>query len=199
MNHQLNYGAGLFFAFIMVAVAFCLFTSRNYDASNAQVAGKLQEARMFAYADLHELFTTADTGNYLIVDLRNAEAFLDGHLPGAVNVPMHELLDRSHRRLLRGRHKLLLYSGREELTVAAQALLFGQGFENVMVIPGNYKSIAAYALENFEPAFAFHTDDKARFDYPRFMNVKPVSPTRDAPMRPEIPRVEDSTPVAGGC
>ncbi len=199
MNQQLNYGVGLFFAFIMVAVAFCLFTSRNYDASNAQVAGKLEETRVFTYVDLHGLFTTADTGNYLIVDLRHAEAFLDGHLPGAVNVPLPELLDRTHRRLLRGRHDLLLYSNREDLTVAAQALLFGQGFENVWVIPGNYESITAYALEHFEPAFAFHTDDKARFDYPRFMSVKPVSPARDAPMRPEIPQVEDSTPVAGGC
>lgn len=199
MNQELNYGAGLFFAFIMVAVAFCLFTSRNYDASNAQVAGKLEETRIFPYADLHGLFATADTGNYLIIDIRDAESFLEGHLPGAVNVPMPELLDRQHRRLLRGRHDLLLYSNREDLTVAAQALLFGQGFENVRVIPGNYVSITAHALEDFEPAFAFHTDDKARFDYPRFMSVEPVSPARDAPIRPEIPQVEDSTPVAGGC
>lgn len=195
----LNYSVILFFAFIMLSVGFCQLTSRNYDASNAQVVHHLKDNSFIAYAEINQILTGDKVEDFLIVDLRQADVFEKGHLPGAVNIPMNELLNRQHRSKLNAARQILLYANEQHLALAAQVLLTSQGYDQAKVIPGSYESIRQFALDDFQPAKAFYNDDKARFDYPRFMSVKAVQPAQQSPARPEVPQVEDSTPVAGGC
>ncbi len=196
---QLNHSALFFFAFIMVAVAFCQLTAKNYGASNKQVAQIISDDGAISYAGLHAILSADQTNGYLIVDLRPEQEFRAGHIPGAINIPHDQLLKRKHQRTFKRANEILLYSDQEHLSVAASITLMGQAHENVRVIPGNFQTIKQFVIEVFAPAHAHHNDDKARFDYPRFMNVKPVTPARETPIRPGIPQVEDSTPVAGGC
>lgn len=196
---QLNHSALFFFAFIMVAVAFCQLTAKNYGASNKHVAQIISDGGTVSYAGLHAILSADQTNGYLIVDLRPEKEFNNGHLPGAVNIPHDRLLKRKHQRTIKRAEDILLYSDHEHLTVAAWVTLIGQGHDNIHMIPGNYKTIKQFVIDDFTPAHAHHNNDKARFDFPRFMNVKPVTPARETPLRPGIPQVEDSTPVAGGC
>jgi 3-mercaptopyruvate sulfurtransferase SseA len=53
----------------------------------AQVAGEAAVPRM-SVADLKK---AVDAGQVLIVDVRDTQSFTDGHLPGAVNMPLDEL------------------------------------------------------------------------------------------------------------
>ncbi len=198
-NQQLNTAATLFFAVIMAAVAFCVITCSGYEVSNLSTAKNIAGSAYFDYAELNILLSSAETLDYLLVDLRCNEEFMHSHIPGAINIPYSELLDRNHLRKLRDRSQVLLYSDAEHITAAAQVILVGQGIDNIRMIPGGFNSIRQYVLEDFDPARAFYSEDKARFDYRRFMDVRTVSPSHAAPTIPGIPTVEDSPPLAGGC
>ncbi len=178
INQQLNYGAALFFAIIILAVGFCQITSRKYDASNAQVAGRLHETALFSYADLHRILTVDESNDFIIIDLRPSPSYDAGHIPGAISIPKEALLDRNHHRTLKSSKTLLLYAEREHYAVAAQALLFSMGHEEVRVIPGSFETITENVLEDFNPRNAFYSSDKARFDFPRFMSVQAIQPTK---------------------
>lgn len=199
MNNQLNTAATLFFAVIMAAVAFCVITCSGYEVSNASTAKNIAGSAHFDYAELNILLRNGEGQDYLLVDLRNTEEYEQGHVPGAINIPYSELLDRNHLRKLRNGARVLLYSDAEHITAAAQVILVGQGVENIRMIPGGFNSIRQYVLEGFNPTRAFYSEDKARFDFPRFMDVRAVGPSHAAPAIPGIPVVEDNPAVAGGC
>ncbi len=196
---QLNHSAIFLFMFIMLSVAFCQLTAKNYGASNRGVAEQISDGGSISYTGLHTMLSAGQTNDYLIVDLRTEQEFSNGSIPGAVNIPQDQLLQRKHQKSLNRAREILLYSDQEHLTVAAWITLLGQGHDNVRVIPGSFQTIKQYVIDVFEPAHAHHSDDKARFDYPRFMSVNPVTPARETSVRPGIPQVEDSTPVSGGC
>lgn len=169
---QLNQSALVLFIFIMLAVAFCQFTAKNYGASNRQVAEQISEEGAISYASLHAILTSDQTNQYLVVDLRSEQEFHKGHIPGAVNIPHDQLLKRKHQRTLKRADNTLLYSDYEHLTIAAWVTILGQGHKNVRIIPGNYQSIKKYVIDDFAPTRAHHNEDKARFDYPRFMSMR---------------------------
>ena len=57
----------------------------------AQVADEAAVPRM-SVADLKK---AVDTGQVLVVDVRDARSFTDGHIPGAINVPLADLQARA--------------------------------------------------------------------------------------------------------
>jgi rhodanese-related sulfurtransferase len=198
-NQQLNIIAILFFAVIVVAVAFCVITSKDYKVSNARLTENIQSKSFFNYAQLNTLLNSGEASEYLLVDLRTSEDYLKEHLPGAINIPYDELLERNHQKTISEKPHVLLYSEAEHTTAAAQFLLMGQGINNVLMIPGDFNSISQYVIEDYSPARAFYSEDKARFDYRRFMDVRATGPSHESPSTPAIPEVEDSPPVVGGC
>ncbi len=199
MNHStLNNGSILFFAIIMVALASSFVVSRKYGASNRQVAEQLQSG-FFSYEDLYVLHASGKLeDDYLLVDLRSEDAYLEGHLPGAVNIPSLLLAKRSERKALRTRVPILLYADQEHMAVAAQALLLGLGYEQILVIPGNYHTIKAFVFDDFDPSRAFFREDKARWDHQRFM---PLGNREEEGMQtvPVLPAAQETTTVIGGC
>lgn len=59
---------------------------------------------------LAEAIDRRDRGEAVIVDVRSPGAFAESHIPGAINVPIDELAERSGE--LRSLHKLpILYCG----------------------------------------------------------------------------------------
>ncbi len=196
-NPTLNNSAVLLFAFLMISVAFCAFTSRDYGASNRQVIRAVADNGHISYERLYHLHHEGRLQDYLLVDLRSPAQFAAGHLNGAVNVPLDELLERTHRRTLRSKQPILLYAGSEHLAVAAQMLLLGQGKESVGVIPGNYATISSFLADDFEPSRAFYSEDKARWDHQRFMPIsKDGQADKPAPVRVEE---QHSDLIIGGC
>ncbi len=199
INQQLNYSAALFFAIIVLAVAFCQVTSKRYGASNARVAEMLSDKPYFSYADLHQVISTDTKDQFLIVDLRSTISFKKDHLPGAINIPEEDLLNRNHRRTLKDKKPVLLYAAQEHRAVAAQALLLGMGYEDVRIIPGSFETIRENVLEGFNPHNAFYSSDKARFDFPRYMSVQAIQSEGESRAAPLMPDAPEPNAIPGGC
>lgn len=56
--------------------------------------GRIDHLASYPVADFEALAESASSANRQIVDVRRADEFATGHLAGAVNIPLHELLDR---------------------------------------------------------------------------------------------------------
>ncbi len=197
-NSTLNNGTILFFAIIMLALAFGFIVSRKYGASNRQVVKQLH-GDFFSYENLYALYASDKLADdYLVVDLRSAKAYLKGHLPGAINIPSERLTERQERKPLRTKKPILLYADKEHMAVAAQTLLFGLGYENIRVIPGSYHTIKEFVIDGFDPSKAFFSEDKARWDHQRFMPLGSREKEKGK-TTPELPSADEVSPVIGGC
>lgn len=205
-SQNLNNISILFFSFVAIIVVINLFTNNNYGRSNLEVVKMLEDNEyMFNYHELHAAIT-GQTDKYLLIDLRTKAEFEAGHIPGAANIPFDELLDSRNIRTLRksGEKTPVLYAGAEARAQTARLLLLAKGLNSdIRVMGGNYNTAVEYALETFKPAFAAYKDEKARFDYRRYMQASPTGQPEQRRGQPAgiIPAInqQQTTAVAGGC
>lgn len=204
-NKTLNYGALLFFVVIIIGLLFNYFTAKNYDTSNQAVVKQFEDNEfMLDYYKLNLLVNMENHGNYRFFDLRPEADFRIDHLPGAINIPFEILLKSHNLRNIKNHsktHTPVLYASEEAMAQTARMLLLGKGHENIMVMSGNFETAQKYVIENFRPEKAFYRDEKARFDYPRFMQTtKAPKESRADDKNQIIPEVKTETiTVEGGC
>ena len=53
--------------------------------------------RSYRVADFADLAAEIDTADLTVLDVRRADEYDDGHIPGAINIPLHELPGRTRR------------------------------------------------------------------------------------------------------
>ena len=204
INNNLNNISILFFSFVAIVVVINLFTTNNYGRANQQVVKLLEgEDHIFDYFQLHRIITE-QTGDYILIDLRTEDEFEMGHLPGAINLAFGDLLDSRNLRMLRRLNEQtpVLYADTEARAQSARMLLLSKGLEpRVKVMGGNYATAVKFALDTFNPAFAAYKDEKARFDYRRFMQTGTTQETRRSEQPAGIiPAVQEVTvSIQGGC
>ena len=203
-NQNLNNISILFFSFVAIIVIINLFTNNNYGRSNHEVVKMLDATEyIFNYQELH---AALNSNEFLLIDLRTEEEFNAGHIPGAINIPFDQLLDSRNIRTIRRSNKKapVLYAGKEARAQTARMLLLAKGLKtDIRVMGGNYDTAVKYVLETFQPAFAAYKDEKARFDYRRFMQASPTGHPERQREQPAgiIPALnqQQTTAVAGGC
>ncbi|MEE4176735.1 MAG: rhodanese-like domain-containing protein [Bacteroides sp.] len=187
-NKTLNNGAFLFFAILLAGLAANFIFSSNYKLNNRQVMEKFDGQEYFMnYAQLHDAISDGQASDFLFIDLRDEQAFAEDQIPGAVNIPFEKLLKKKNIRKIRkaGKKTPVLYAGEEATAQKARMLLLARGVKEAMVLGGSFEMARKYAIDHFDPAHAFFKDEKARFDYLRFMQTSPGSEeiTRPAWMR----------------
>ncbi|HXD76842.1 MAG TPA: rhodanese-like domain-containing protein [Puia sp.] len=79
--------------------------------------------------------------NLLVLDVRRETEFADGHVKGAVNIPLHELTDPGSMSSLEERFNIYLHCGGGYRSVIAASLLKRQGIHNLRNVTGGWKSI----------------------------------------------------------
>ncbi len=204
-NKNLNNISILFFSFVAIIVVINLFTTKNYGRSNDEVVRLLYTHEyMFDYYELRNAISQ-QAGNFLFIDLRTEAEYDAGHIPGAINIPFDQLLESRNIKTVKrsGDQMPVLYAGSESKAQTARLLLLAKGMDaGIRVMGGNYKTAVEFAIEDFKPAFAAYKDEKARFDYRRFMRPSPTgqpAKKRDQPAG-IIPAVNQQTLSAqGGC
>jgi rhodanese-related sulfurtransferase len=210
----LNNGAFLLFVLIIGGLLFNAVFSKDYGRSNAAILEAAMEEDFFiSYGELETLLFAAnmdhngqavpkgtETGSaQVFIDLRDPEAFARGHVPGALNVPAREILDRKHRKVFKRDVPKLLYAEEEHVAATAAMLLLGKGVEEVRVVPGSIRHLEEHLLQagRLDPAYRFFRDDKARFDYPKYMKAG-VQEQQEQSTTPAIPEMQRIA-VQGGC
>jgi len=198
-QHQiLNTSALLFAGIVFVVMAFQWIVGPGYKKSNSKLLeSTISETRWVLPHQLNTIIDNRQLEKYLLVDLRPHEEFSRGTLPGAVNIPFEQLLEKKSLKQLNSRKPLLLFSGRESLSSVAGMLLESKGVEKVYVLANDYTFVKENVLEKFNPAAAFTSDEKARYDYPRFFRAAPPQQVKPV-SRSQVPEIQVVS-VDGGC
>jgi len=141
--------------------------------------------------------------DYRLVDLRDARAFTEYHIPTAENVPLAQVADGGLGR----NEKLVLYG--QGVVHAAQAfmVLKGQGYRSVYTLQGGLDAWTDEVLYPVRPGQATG-NEQARFEraaqLARFFGGQareatgPSAPTSVAPIAPPMPPVAAPT-LPGGA
>lgn len=194
----------LFFSFVLILLLINIFTKNHYARSNNQVVDLVKEDNyLLDYKTLHEIINAEKQEDYILIDLRNEEEYMAGNLKGSENIPFASLMEASNQQRIK---KLfprtpVLYSNSEAESHMARMLLISRGLDPaIKIAPGTYETILAFASEEFDPAYATYREDKAKFDYPRYMQVQPASERGSKDSSRELPEAKTvTTSVQGGC
>jgi glyoxylase-like metal-dependent hydrolase (beta-lactamase superfamily II) len=98
----------------------------------AEAAGRI------AFVNVEEL--AAADGDALILDVREREAFVGGHIPGALNLPRGALEWQADRQLPDPNRRILVCCGNGEMATLAAATLRELGFARAVVLRGGLKA-----------------------------------------------------------
>lgn len=90
-----------------------------------------------AESDVHTLKSRLEWGEpaFTILDVRDRRTFNEGHIMGAMPMPIDELVDRAAASLDRSRD-IYVYGGNDEETAQASQQLRSSGFEHVSQLKG---------------------------------------------------------------
>ncbi|MGB4204405.1 MAG: rhodanese-like domain-containing protein [Bacteroidales bacterium] len=195
----LNIGA---FLFVGLAVLFMLvqyLIGPDYKMNNA---GMLDEAvnhnRWVMPVDIKNMAESNRLQDYLLVDLRETVDYNHGSLPGAINIPFDELLEKRSLKQLKTKKPVLLFSEKESRTSVAGLLLSGKGIKNVFVMANDYNYVKENVLESYKPSSAYINSETAEYDYSRFFKAAPQQAAQPAASKPKIIKTEVIS-VGGGC
>jgi rhodanese-related sulfurtransferase len=199
-QHQiLNAAALLFLGLTLFVMLVQYLIGPSYKVNRDEmVIYATENTRWILPHQLHQMMTDAQLDDYLLVDLRSREEFQRGSLPGAINIPMDQLLENPSRKALSEGGKLLLFSGEESEASIASLLLLGAGFSNIHVLANDYMFTKTQVMDDYHPAAAFTHQEKAWYDFARFFKAKPESETKPLKSQPEIIETEVIS-VQGGC
>jgi rhodanese-related sulfurtransferase len=198
-NKILNTAALLFVGIVALVMLFQFVASPAYKVSNEEMLSKVdQQERWVLPHELNTIIENDKLQNYLLVDLRQREEFNKGSLPGAVNIPFENLLERKSMKSLKTNKPVLLFSGREAQSSVAGLLLYAEGFSDVLVLANDYSYIVDNVIRKFEPSTAFKHEEKAQYDYHRFFKAAPKPASQPAASQPTIMETKVIS-VEGGC
>ena len=79
--------------------------------------------------------------NLVILDVRNETEWADGHVKGAMNIPLSELTDPGSMAGLEDHHNIYVHCGGGYRSVIAASLLKRQGYHNLRNVTGGWSEI----------------------------------------------------------
>ena len=155
--------ATLLTAVIAISLLFYRDDEPEYELSTAQALEQLGDN--FAFLSLekaHELQSTGAAG-YTFIDLRTRDEFGKGHIDGAVNIPLHHLLDPGTLDRFQDAETTYVLYG-EDISAGARAcaLLRQLGLSNIQALQGCYGTYTSGVPSPVAEAAAF--DYQAVFD-----------------------------------
>ena len=83
-----------------------------------------------------EEFKNEMTGDYLLVDVRTAQEFKQGHIKGAINIPLDTIPNNMSKLKTSDGKKLMLYCLSGARSMSAATFLDKQGIENLYNLIG---------------------------------------------------------------
>jgi len=164
------------------------------DAVNDKSA--LRPERVF------EILNSADTAYYRFIDLRSPNEFLNSHIPGAINIPMHRILNDDVKSILLQDKKINVFYSNHHREACAPVLLLRQiGYANNAMMLGGFAYYKANILDKYQPNAANYLDEKAAYDFQKIMSsaksASPKSETTEA-VKTEAPTKKAAKKSGGG-
>lgn len=119
---------------------------------------------------LMNILYTQDTVLYRFIDLRSAQDYLNGHLPGAVNIPVNKILDKEYADVFNQDEFINVLYANDQCGACGPWMILEQlGYNNNMVLQGGYKFAKNYVMDKYSPMTGGFRDENAKYDFAEIM------------------------------
>ena len=87
--------------------------------------------------NIHELYEIIKLNKEcLLLDVRSPQEFLEGHLKGAINIPLYELSEKSNYKLKNKEEIIIVYCKSGIRSKKAIRILYRNGYKNLYNLKG---------------------------------------------------------------
>lgn len=180
----------------------------EYELSSEEI---LQEALLKeneAYPEDVAYIAEMEDEAYFIIDIRDPHSFQNGHVNTAVNIPVHDFLEKENRklfnRLAEDSVTVIIY-GNEQLDANGAWMLLRQiGYSNIQVMLGGYNYYSTSSLDLYDlPDIPEYMVEEQMYDYAGIMEEMSggefETTTTESPEIVVPVRKKKKSVVEGGC
>jgi rhodanese-related sulfurtransferase len=111
---------------------------------------------------------------YQFIDLRSPKEFIKGHLPNAINIPVHQLFAKEFEKVLNQDKKINILYGATHIAACGPWMLLKQlGYKNNKVLLGGYDFVKSNIMDNFSPMNGQFKDEQPKYDFAKIVSQTP--------------------------
>ncbi|MBK3519283.1 rhodanese-like domain-containing protein [Carboxylicivirga marina] len=182
-------------------------TTRPYKLTAPELLGEVKEGMQFVSTDeVADMLVQKDPSLQLI-DVRDKDSFDKYHLPGAINIPLADILSVENEDYLNQDVKMnVFYSNGSTAANEAWMIMRQLGYINNYVMQGGMNYYAETIMSPGKPASTSPDDEFARYDFRKGASAALGggtlgAATENAPSAPKpvIKKRPKKKRVAGGC
>ncbi len=120
---------------------------------------------------VYEILNSKDTAYYRFIDLRSPNEFMNSHIPGAINIPVHQILKDDVKNIILQDDKInVFYAAQHSEACAPVQLLKQLGYKNNTMMLGGFDYYKANILDKYQPQAGNYYNEKPAFDYQKIMS-----------------------------
>jgi rhodanese-related sulfurtransferase len=183
-------------------------TTRPYKLTPEQMLTQIQTGTQFVSPDEVADRIIQKDPSIQLVDVRNPREFDMFSLPGAINVPLQNILADEYMDVLNQGTKMNIFYSNGS-TEANEAWLLTQqlGYQNNYVLQGGLNYWMETIMSPAKPSGVISNDEIARYDFRKAASqalggggITPIAPTNapKGPLKPVVP-VKKKKKASGGC
>lgn len=151
---------------LIIILGFTVFrTEYSYTLSTDEMLDKAIEYNDVVKPEEAEKYNK-QPDKYRFIDLRTPHEFIKGHIEGAVNIPVHQLLSDENQAVLNSKEVINILYHSDHVGACSPWMLLKQiGYENNKILLGGYKYYKANIIENENNEADTYLDEKPKYDF----------------------------------
>lgn len=180
--------------------------TENQTIPADQLLSEFTEGSQYIKTDQVADWIVQKDPSYLLIDVRDADAYNEFHLPGAVNIPLHSILNEDYKPYLNQDIRWnIFYSNGTVKANEAWMLCTQMGYKNNYVMEGGLNYWAKTIMNPKKPASTNPDDEIEKYNFRNAVNealggAKPSSNSEEAkPALPPIQKMKRKKRASGGC
>ncbi|MFH1001616.1 MAG: rhodanese-like domain-containing protein [Bacteroidota bacterium] len=196
-------GAILFFVVIVVAFLLMPAPKKKFVLSQEEALLTILNGMNIIQPETIKEILDNQNQDYQFIDLRNPKDFELGHLPGAINIPVHELLNPENESVLNHKAKTnILYGNNVEDACAPYLILIQLNYNKNSIMLGGYKMIKSNVIDTYNPNDLWFRNEIAKYDYAAIIKQSSGGGAENnTTIKSAVPIIRQAKKktVAGGC
>lgn len=185
-------------------------TTRPYKLTAEQLLAEIRTGTQFVSPDEVADKIIRKDPSIQLIDVRNPREFDMFSLPGAINIPLQDILSENNFDLLnQGSRMNIFYSNGSTEANEAWLLTRQLGYQNNYVLQGGLNYWMETILNPSKPGSVISNDEIARYDFRKAASmalgggevtaIAPASETTKTPPKPGVVPVRKKKKASGGC
>ncbi len=182
-------------------------TTKQYKLTAVQLLEEIKDGTQFFTPDQVADMVVQKDPTLQLLDVRSKDEFEKYHLPGAMNIPLTDILSPQYEDFLNQDIKMnIFYSNGSTKSNEAWMVLRQLGYENIYVLQGGLNYWAETIMNPQKPASTSADDELAKYDFRKGASsalgggsLESTSSSAPTAPKPPIRKRPKKKRVAGGC